>query len=385
MRALRDDDAVLIGTGCVTALGRGVPASFAALAAGTSAVTVASDGPPAHAIVDPPLLTSEVPEALEPQIKFLNGAGMLAVDATAEAMAEAGLLEHGIAPERRGLFLAQVDSEAWSCHEFRPAIVAATEGFTVPLASRQLNAAAARRIKPFFMLESLKNNAFSFLATLHELRGTNVSVAGLAGSTLVALDLAVRGLAHDRLDAAVLVGAARPAGAIARAEMAALGIHPPAGDAAATLVLERRADAAWHGADASGPSILGWGAATYAASDPPWQPSTAALVSATRQALAEAEVEPDDLAAVIVPGLGEAGLQEALEKLPGVAGRPLLDWTAPTGHVALAALPLRLVLAAHALAVGRLPRAPEIRAPRALLVLDAGLLGQAGAVVLGLG
>ncbi len=382
MRSARPDDAVLIGVGAVSALGHSLDASFEALAAGTTAVTPSEDpGLPARAVIARPLLRRKVPPEMEPQIKFLNGAGMLAADATAEAIAAAGLLAHGVDPERRGLFLSQVDSEAWDCHEFRPAFVAATDSFTAPLESEALSRAAVRRVKPFFMLESLKNNAFSFLATIYELRGTNVSVAGYAGATAIALDTAVRGLARGSLDAAVVVGAARPTGPVALAEMAGMKIPQPPGDAAAALVLERRVDAAQHGARPAA-AVVGFGAATHTPKAHDWRPSVPALLDAARIALADADAGPGEIAAVVAPGLGEAGLEDALAQLPALAGVPHVTWKQATGHCALASETLEWALAARALDTGCVPGLPAVSAPQALLILGAGLLGQASAVVL---
>jgi len=382
VRARRPDDAVLVGAGCVSAFGYGAAAAFDALDRGHSAVRPADEteaGPdgPAVARAEAPLLRMDVPREMETQIKFLSGSGELAVEATAEAVRAAG--DHAIAapPERRGLYLSQMDSEDWLCREFDTAVRAATEGFTIPLEQAALNRACGRFVKPFFMLESLKNNAFSFLATMFELRGANTSVAGFAGPTHLALDMAVRSLARGSLDIAFVVAAARPTSTAALTEMAARGIRQPAGDGAAALILRRRADAA--GAQVS---VLGLGCTTRRVDPEGGLPSTPALADAAREALAAAEVGPGELRAIVAPGLGEADLEQALEALPAAAGVAQVTWTTGWGHCALAAETMQVALAAESLRRGRVPRGEPWPSPGAVLVLGAGLLGQASAAVL---
>ncbi len=375
MRAIRPTDAVLTGAGCVTALGRTLAETHTALAAGSNGVHAVGDAAPAMdqaAVLEAPFLRVDVPDELEAQIKFLNGAGELAVEACAEAMLESALMSAPYEDTRRGLYLSQMDSYDWSCPEFHNAMRGATDDLAGDVDPVELNASAKRRVKPFFMLESLKNNAFSFLATWFGLRGANTSVAGFSGPTWTCLDMAVRSLARGSLDAAVVVGAARPTSGVARAELQANAVPTAAGDGAGALVFERRADAVARGI-AGRAIVLGSGAATIAPPEGSWAPPTAALLAAARVTLAEAEVGPGELGGVIAPGLGESGLLEALEELPATAGVPLRSIKPHTGHLALASDAVEVALAAASLAEG--DGAP-------VLVLTAGLLGQAGAVVL---
>ena len=387
MRAPRPDDAALTGAGVVTALGYGLEATFEALAAGQSAVSP-TDGAGAEAavshaaVIEAPYLRSEVPREMEPQIKFLNAAGELAVEATIEALAAADLPEAGFAPERHGLYLAQMDSGDWSCPEFRPAVLAATEDFTKPLTQEELNRASTRRVKPFFMLESLKNNAFSFLATMFGLRGVNTSVAGFAGPTTPAIAMALRRLQERALDAVLICAAARPTSATARLELTERGIPGAPGDGAGALHFERAAEATARGV-ADPILVLGQGAATVRPADGSWSPTLRALVSAASMALAEAEIEAGDLMGIVAPDLGEEGLEAALAALPATADVPIVRWKGALGHAALAADTLEVALAAEAVRRGELPGAGDAVAGKAVLVLTAGLLGQTGALVLG--
>ncbi|MDJ0521577.1 MAG: beta-ketoacyl synthase N-terminal-like domain-containing protein [Planctomycetota bacterium] len=379
MRAPRDHDAVITGAGCVSALGYGLPEVFAGLDAGRTAIRRSDEAARDErfgslARMEPPYLRREVPRELEPQIKFLNGAGELAVEAASEAADASGLSDAGLPPDRRGLYLSQVDSDDWLCSDFAPGIRAAAADPEDPLDREALNRASARRVMPFFMLTSLKNNAFSFLATMLELRGANTSLAGFAGPTQLGLDMAVRSLEHHRLDAALVVGAARPTSSVALAEMSAYGVPQPPGDGAGALALRRHADVA---PDARLAHVLGLGTATYAVEPDTRQLSSDALQAAAAEALEQAETRPEELAAIVAPGLGEDA-----DALRAVADVPTIAWTAALGHCALAWETMQVALAVQCLREGRLPGGEPWDGRRPLLVLGAGLLGQASAVVL---
>ncbi|MDA1193639.1 MAG: beta-ketoacyl synthase N-terminal-like domain-containing protein [Planctomycetota bacterium] len=375
MRTLGDDDVVITGVGCVTALGHDLASSHAAILTGRSAVTAQGDASPRSgmaraAVIAEPLLRSKVPEELEPQIKFLNGAGRLAADACAEAVAASNLLASPYPDARRGLYLAQMDSYDWSCPEFHNAFRAATEDLDADIDAQVLNRAAARHVKPFFMLESLKNNAFSFLATGYGLRGANTSVAGYAGPTWTCFDMAVRSVRSRRLDAAVVLGAARPTSGVARAELQAHGLTFAPGDGAAAFVLERRAEALARGALIRG-VVVGSAGRTVAPRGGSLAPSTLALCSAAEAALAEAGAVAEDLAVVVVPGAGQSDLERTLDGLPATCGVGRSAYKDQLGHCGLAADAVEAALALASLEPGS-----------GALVLSAGLLGQAGALVL---
>ena len=376
MRAIRPTDAAITGAGCVTALGRDLAASHTAVASGDAGIrtlddTAADSGMERAAVIDAPFLRIDVPDEMEPQIKFLNGAGELAVEACTEAIQQAGLMDAPYEDTMRGLYLSQMDSYDWSCPEFHNAgrAMGDTEE---PWDQAAMNKAANRKVKPFFMLESLKNNAFSFLATWYGLRGANTSVAGFSGPTWTCFDMATRSLARGSLDAAIVLGAARPTSGVARAEMDAQEVEVPAGDGAGAMVLERHEDATKRGATVHA-VILGMGAATIAPDDDDWAPPLEAIVAAASGALEEAGLAPGELGAVIAPAMGERGLLEALADVPAAAGAPLRAFKPQIGHCGLAAEPVEACLAMAAL---------EEEDARPILVLGAGLLGQASALVL---
>lgn len=420
MRRAEDDTPVLTGVGVVTGLGFGVAANQAALAAGRTAVRAAPGEEPV-ARVEPPYLRAAVPEEMETQVKFLNGAGLLAVEASIEACGAAGWRGDDEAPERRGLWLSQMDAWDWSCIALRDAFVDATESFSSPLDGEALNTSATRRVKPFFMLESLKNNAFSFLAGLFDLRGPNTGTAGFDTTSLVLLDLAARAVARGDLERALVVGAGRITEDVARLDVVLHGLARPAGrggayrpleaggtgvapgEGAAALCLETLEGARARGVRPLA-TLLGSGAATGDPLPGVPAPTAATLHDSIETALEAAAAGPGDVLAALLPGYGLAEADRAqLEALGGcraLDGVPALVWRGATGHTALACDLVDVALAADALRAGRLPGTPGLATPldvggrpiagsalaadgRGVLVVSAGFGGQAAAVVLG--
>ena len=313
---------------------------------------------------------------------------------------------------RQGLWLAQMDAFDWSCVEMRPAFALATEGFAKPLEAEALNRAAARYVKPFFLLESLKNNAFSFLANLFDLRGPNTSVSGYAGPSVVLLDLAARALLRDDLDRALVVGAGRAASAVARNDEALLGLRRAGptplpgpfdargvglapGEAAAALCLGRPDGRT--GADL----LLAAVEASGAPRDDLPAPRGETARRAAAEALASARVGPEDLAFVVAPSLGvpdaDRDVLEALASLPAVSGAPVVSWSGALGRLALADGLAEVVVALAALRRGAVPGTVGCREPlsvrarvalapfeprgKAALVLSSGRHGEVSAAV----
>jgi 3-oxoacyl-[acyl-carrier-protein] synthase II len=86
-----------------------------------------------------------------------------------------------------------------------PALTASTAGRSGTDAVK-LNSAMLTEVNPFFLLESINNNLFSFLSAAFELRGPNTSLATLSPYGAQALDLASRSVQQGRADFALAVG-----------------------------------------------------------------------------------------------------------------------------------------------------------------------------------
>ena len=396
-------DLAILGIGVQSALGD-TEATWDALCAGRTAVRELVPGAYA-ARVDAPTLGVELPRELAPQLKFLSGSGVMAALATREAWDASE--SQDVPDHLRGLYLAQMDAEDWNCNDFRNAAHAASEHLDT-LEQVAMNQASLRHLKPFFLLEGLKNNAFSFLATWMELRGANSSTAGATSLGAALLGMGGRAIQQGALRRCVLTGAARMSSSTALRELelqslqattgspaphttASGGLIP--GDAAAAIVigpLQERPDAQV--------AIAGIGSATCLSQEV--RPQADAVRAAAADALRAADVQAGQLRAVVAPGTGLPAEHDALEDLPtGARDTPVVCFAGATGHASLAGDTLDLALATRALQVGTLPAAymPEgadatlaTLAPRAidvppgsaLLVLSLSVFGHAGAVVL---
>jgi 3-oxoacyl-(acyl-carrier-protein) synthase len=359
VRRLSDDDVALVGTGAATPAGPGWAALAEAVAAGraVAAALDPDDGAEdarAVARVPEPHLRVAVPEAIESQAKFLNASGALAVTAAAEAWAAAGLSASAPPEEDRGLFLAQFDLEESAYLWARPAVVEATERFSRPVSAEALNAATLRSVRPFYLLDTLMNNAFSFTAALLGLRGANTSLSGSSATGVEALGLAAEAVRRGDAAVALALSAARLTNRMTRHEMHALGRLPPGrpgAEGAAAAVLERIGAARARGAKPAA-ALVGHGGASGDASG---EGLARALADAIREALDEAGAVAGEVA--LVAGDPAAPEHAAALALCGVAGGvATVDSRRSTGEMG----------SASALADALLAASPSAGAPAGL-------------------
>jgi|GEM_PF-654330 len=427
MRSLDPRDATLTGSGWASSVGYGVASIWAALLAGRSGVrVVGADGDPSGLLLaapaERPLLRTPVPEEQESQAKFLNSSGELAATVVREAFETARVSDATTTPAQRGLYIAQNDFSRAPCQDFRGAVVEATRGLTAPLEAEALNKASLHGVNPFVLLETLHNNAFSFITAAFGIKGPNVSLAGYEGSGLAALGLASRAVRTGRVRLAVGVGTGATAGPLLRYELSTLGQLSPAadpagaprpfdaardglvaGDGAAALVFEPLEVARARG---SGPWAVVVGTAGATGRPPPgaFSPDAETIVQAARAALRDAGLRVSELGAIVAAGSGRraedrlmlAAIDELLDGQPvpvtsacGSLGHAAAGTDA--GHALLAALALREGLlpptAGFAQAEPGLERVQVARvvtplAGPTVLVLAAGQDGQAHALVL---
>ncbi len=427
MRSLEPRDAALTGLGWASSVGFGVSTNWAALFAGHRGVClVGADGdPPGLRLAAPaqrPLLRAPVPDEQESQAKFLNSSGELAASVVHEAL-EAAHVDATVTPAtQRGLYIAQNDFSRAPCQDFRGAVVEATQGLTAALEAEALNKASLHRVNPFVLLETLHNNAFSFLTAAFDIKGPNASLAGYEGSGLAALGLAARAVRTGRVRLAVGVGTACTSGALLRYELASQGQLSPstdaataprpfdaardglvAGDAAAALVFEPLEVARTRGA---GPWAVVVGAAGITGSPPAGvcSPDAESIAQAARAALRDAGLRVAELGGIVASGSGRRAedrqMLEAIDDLLDGQPVPLTSSCGSLGHAAAGTDAGHVLLAALALREGQLPPTtgfaqPEPGLERVLvtrvatplaaptvLVLAAGQDGQAHALVL---
>jgi 3-oxoacyl-[acyl-carrier-protein] synthase II len=152
----------------------------------------------------------DLPENIPPkqmgQIKFLNRGALLGLSATNEAISGAMERISGTAPGRRALYVASGDFNNIGYEFMYPAIRDGSNGRCEHIDQEKLNNAALNKVNPFFLLESLHNNLFSFLSAFVEFMGPNTSLASLSPCGGNALELAYRSIMQNNSDVALAVG-----------------------------------------------------------------------------------------------------------------------------------------------------------------------------------
>jgi 3-oxoacyl-[acyl-carrier-protein] synthase II len=372
VREIRDDDAAITGLGLVTPLGFGVDDVVAALAAGRDAgTTVGNDGDPdgtrIAALVAEPWLREPIPEEHAAQAKFLTASGQMAVTAVREALRQAALPERPTPDPRRGLFLAQMDWMSIEYADFRPVFLDATDGYTKPWTAEGLNTATLRKLNPFYLLDTLNNNAYSFVTALLGWMGPGTSLSGPAGPGLLGVSMAARAIRRGDADAMLAVGAGRWTLPIARLELARRNAalsekdRRIPGEGAAAVVLEPLGLARARGAQPLA-VVLGWGAGFGPADD------VTSVESAITAALEDAGVELRAIGVLFVPFAACARAHDAHRIVPVYLSRRRLGDLGPASDVTDVIL-----------AVDMLRRRPGMNP---MLVVTRGVDGQATALVL---
>jgi 3-oxoacyl-[acyl-carrier-protein] synthase II len=369
----------ITGVGLISALGRGTAANWEAVAAGRSGVTLGGD--PAHPawvrwagrVAD-----ASFPAGLDPklmgQAKFLNRGAVLGLAAAWEAAQEAAL-PAALPARRRALYVATGDFTMADCAFLYPAVREASGGRFRELDAERLNRAAVDKVNPFFLLESITNNPFSFLSAALGCMGPGTSLSSQSPSGAHTVELGYRAVRTGRADAAVVVGCGAWVAPVPLLEMKELGLLSAgltgaasfrpfdrrrdgflAGDGGAALVLEPLEAARARGATVLG-VVRGVGNAAGSSSRLVVHPEVA--LAAMREAMAEAAATPAELGFVCPHGSGT----RKSDRSEGTALRELLDG-APvpvcalkpyTGHLGAASDVGEVVLGLSAAAHGVVP------------------------------
>jgi 3-oxoacyl-[acyl-carrier-protein] synthase II len=377
-----DEQTVAItGMGLVTALGRGVGANWAAVEAGRTALATATNPDlPAWlqcvARVEGAALPEDIPTKLLSQSKFLNRGGVLAVLAALEAVAQAAPPE-AVPPAERCLYVATGDHTQVGYEFLYPATKEASGGRFLEADAEKLNKATIEKVTPFYLLESLNNNPFSFLTALFSFMGPGTSFASLSPCGAQALEMCVRNVRHGRAKVALAVGSGSWVNEITLYELAHLGLLSKArrgpasfrpfdrrrdgflpGEGAAALVLEPLEQARERGATVLG-LVRGLGASTDAA--PGLALPDRVAERSMAEALADAGWTAADLGFVCPHGSGTAkGDRAELRGVAGVlgdrrAGVPVCALKPYTGHMGAASDLAEVILGVRAAAAGVAP------------------------------
>lgn len=423
----------ITGVGALTPAGANQDTFWESLSSGRSAISDHSAGgdsalPPGAYLngrvaghEEPP----EVPKKLTSQRKFLVRGSILGLHAAKEAIVQAGLDMDGIPPERKSLYVASGDFTRLGHQDFYTAFQeAAGEEWRVS-DPKVLNEAVVHQVNPFFLLEGLMNNLFSFLSSCYGMMGPNGSISSLSSCGAQAVEFCERVVRMGEADVGLAVGCGNWDNPLLLHELNELGVLSKGakgpgsfrpfdvhrdgflvGEGAAALVFEEAGHARARGAKPLG-RVLGTG--NFQEGDPLGHiPVPAeATFHAAEMAINEAGLAPGDLAFVIPHGSGtRKGDRNELRALSrflgdGAADVPLAALKPYTGHMGAASDVAEIVAGLRALREGVLPGTPGFEktesefahlsisagaqpvAGKAFLSTSHGIGGQTSATVLG--
>lgn len=305
-------------------------------------------------------IPQDIPRKISSQMKFLNRASYLGFSAALEAVETSGIDLQEVEIGRRSLYIGSGDFTMVGYEFMHDAIDDALDKSTGSIDQARLNRASLTKVNPFFLLESLANNAFSFLSSYFQLMGPGTSLASLSPSGSVALELAVRSIRQDYSDMALVVGSGNWITDIPMYELEGLGVlsrckngvssYRPLdrerdgfipGEGAGAIVLEAEERAKNRGAHIFG-RILGTGNSIEFQPGGGFSVSPTVTKRAMEEAISEANITPDDISFISTHGSGTRKGDEAeLGSISDLLGKetsviPVSAFKGYTGHLGAA-------------------------------------------------
>lgn len=222
-------EVVITGAGIVSPLGKNVAENLDNIKAGKTGIIHNSNNDlPEFLQYTGKVGEYDLPEDIPPkqmgQLKFLNPGALLGFSATHEAIAGHPDVISDITPGRRALYIASGDFSKVGFDFMYPAIKDSADKNWETTDSEKLNTSALNKVNPFFLLESLHNNLFSFLSAFCEFMGPNTSFASLSPYGGNALELAYRSIKQNNADIALAVGYGSWINSIIMYELEGIGI-----------------------------------------------------------------------------------------------------------------------------------------------------------------
>ncbi len=222
-------EVVITGLGMTSPLGKNVGENWEnVMSMKTGIIHEPKDGLPEYlqymGRVSEYLLPQDIPPKQTGQMKFLNRGAVLGFCAASEAVSDARDRIQNTGPGRRALYIASGDHTKIGCESLYPAIKDSTDKNWESIDYGKLNESALNKVNPFFLLEALNNNLFSFLSAYIEFMGPGTSLASLSPYGGNALELAYRSIKQDKADVALAVGYGSWISDVALYELEGLGI-----------------------------------------------------------------------------------------------------------------------------------------------------------------
>jgi len=196
----------ITGAGLVTPFGSGVLSTLKGIRQNQIAVAKATgDAPPwMECVGRAPSELKAFPRELRGQTRFLNLGARLGYNAALEAVTRAGNPQ--VSNSRRALYLATGNHTGIDCRALAPAITAASGSTFDQIDRPTLNRTAIEQVNPFFLLETLFNNPFSFISAAFDCMGPGTSLASDSPCGNQVVELASQTLREGRTDMALVVG-----------------------------------------------------------------------------------------------------------------------------------------------------------------------------------
>lgn len=359
----------ITGLGAVSALGQGADALADALLAGRSGVA-AQPGSEEHALRPYAAAAVTVPLAagMPPaQRNLYDRHGLLALEAAAEAWAQAGLPATATEPDRAAV--------AWG--------TGLGGSTSMELSYTQMFTARPPRVHPYTVVRVMANSAASHLAMRHQLRAAQLAVSNACASSAQAIGEALWLLRNGRADIALVGGSeamlhiGSALGWQAMGVMAPLDAEAPEqscrpfddarkglvlGEGAAALVIETEAHARARGA-APLAILAGYGHSVDAVHLS--RPDAAGQARAMAAALRDSGLAPADIGYINAHGtateVGYAVEAESIGAVFGTRAVPVSATKALHGHLIGAGGALELVATVQALRRQALPPSAHVR------------------------
>jgi 3-oxoacyl-[acyl-carrier-protein] synthase II len=365
-------EVVITGIGLYTPLGNNIETNWGNLKAGQTGLSTISRedgqsqerGLPNFLLYKGKVLQLDIPENIPPklynQMKFLNRGSLLGFCAAHEAVSKSGVDLQDTQPDRRALYIASGDFTNVGYDFMYPAIKDGTGGTWRNIDTEKLNTATLDKVNPFFLLESIHNNLFSFLSAFFEFMGPNTSMASLSPCGGQALELAYRSIQCDKADIALAVGCGSWINEISLYELEGLGILSKCasgiqsfspfdknrdgfipGEGGAVIVLEASDIAARRGATILG-KIRGFGNCTEFSSDGGWSLPRKVVKRGILQAMEDAGCSMQDLSFIVLHGSGtQKGDRSELKSVVDIiedrkSSLPICGMKPYTGHMGAA-------------------------------------------------
>ena len=220
---------VVTGMGLVTPLGDGVEANWKGLLSGRTGIERHERRDQAEYLqyfgrVNGLERLNGIPPNMTGQVRFLNRGSVLGFEAARQAVDSAGIELSTVPRERRSLFIASGDLTKVGYEFMYPALKDMVKHAEEGMDFRLLNKSTLNKVNPFFLLESISNNLFSFLSAVFQFMGPNTSLASLSPCGAHALELACRKIKSGEADVALAVGCGSWIMEIPMYEMEGLGI-----------------------------------------------------------------------------------------------------------------------------------------------------------------